>query len=82
MWSTTHCYQDGTPYDDGFYSAATGIDDNSYIFGGYTLGSWMETNEGEGYVDNFVGLFMDADGNPLWTYQVFSAESVGCHLLV
>ncbi|CAN0444073.1 unnamed protein product [Pylaiella littoralis] len=71
--------KDGTPYEDDFKDVVTGIDGTSVIIGGYTYGSWVETNlDAEGADQDIVGMSMDGDGTLLWTYQPVATDSNDC----
>lgn len=66
----TQPQQGGTPYTDDFNAVATDINGTSLIIGGYTYGSWVETNEAEEYSADFAVMYIDENGTLLWTYQV------------
>ncbi|CAN0410202.1 unnamed protein product, partial [Pylaiella littoralis] len=72
-------WQHGTPYEEDFEGVMTGIDGTSVIIGGYTFGSWVETNlDAEGADQDIVGMSLDGDGTLRWTYQAGTTESNDC----
>lgn len=70
--------QDGTASHDEWEGAGAGINGTSAILVGYTTGAWSGTREG-GTLD-FVAIELDADGAPLWVYQVSVkfTRPIGC----